>query len=262
MSDEQSQEILPDASNPTDFGGQVDIEVGEPDTGETRSYFNWDDYADEVVKLPVGGEDVEVPLKEALSGYQRQADYTRKTQELAEQRREMQFASALQQALDKNPAETLAMLQQHYGLVGEQEAVEDEYLDPWEKEYRTLDSRIRAFEEQQAMQQLENTVQSLQQRYGSEFDADEVIAHALATGSTDLESVYKQIAFDRLYQSVRSTNNVAKQQQLDEEKIVEAKRQAAVVSGGASAASASHDNAAITSLRDAYAVAKQQLGIS
>ena len=262
MSDEQSQEILPEASDPTEFGGQVDGEVGEPDTGETRSYFNWDEYADEVVKLPVGGEEIEIPLKEALSGYQRQADYTRKTQELAEQRREVQFASALQQALDKNPAETLAMLQQHYGVGVQQEPEFDEYMDPWEKEYRTLDSRIRAFEEQQAMQQLESTVQSLQQRYGSEFDADEVIAHALATGSTDLEAVYKQIAFDRVFEATRSANNVAKQQQIDEQKVVEAKRQAAVVSSGPSAASASHDNAVITSLRDAYAVAKQQLGMS
>lgn len=39
-------------------------------------------------KVKVDGEESEISLKEALSGYQRQADYHRKTQELAEQRRQ------------------------------------------------------------------------------------------------------------------------------------------------------------------------------
>src|SRR6185312_3409026 len=37
--------------------------------------------------VKIDGKDATVPLKELLSGYQRTADYTRKTQELAEQRK-------------------------------------------------------------------------------------------------------------------------------------------------------------------------------
>lgn len=42
------------------------------------------------VTVKINGEDVEVPLSELKNGYQRQADYTKKTQELAGQRNELQ----------------------------------------------------------------------------------------------------------------------------------------------------------------------------
>jgi len=98
--------------------GQVDAnaETGEAFEAEPREYFAWDEYADKPVKLTVDGEEIEVPLSEALSGYQRQADYTRKTQELAEQRRQVQFAAALQEALQNDPASTVELLSQHYGV--------------------------------------------------------------------------------------------------------------------------------------------------
>lgn len=41
------------------------------------------------VTAKVDGEEVEIPLSEAVQGYQRQKDYTRKTQELSEQREEV-----------------------------------------------------------------------------------------------------------------------------------------------------------------------------
>ena len=72
-----------------------------------------DEYGDKYVAVQVNGEEVRVPLKEALSGYQRQADYTRKTQELSEQRRQVQFGGALQEALQNDPKGTLELLKQH-----------------------------------------------------------------------------------------------------------------------------------------------------
>lgn len=47
---------------------------------------------DEVHLVKVDGEEVEVPYKELVDGYQRQADYTRKTQEIADQRRQLETA--------------------------------------------------------------------------------------------------------------------------------------------------------------------------
>lgn len=47
----------------------------------------YDGEADEVHLVKVDGEEIEVEYGELVNGYQRQADYTRKTQELAEQRR-------------------------------------------------------------------------------------------------------------------------------------------------------------------------------
>jgi hypothetical protein len=238
------------------FDGQVE-NVESETTSSEDDYFSWDEYADKRVRLPVNGEEVEVPLKEALAGYQRQADYTRKTQELSQQRQQVQFASALQEALDKDPASTVELLRNHYGL--DQDVVEDdEYMDPWEKQYREVNKRLQSFEESQALQDIEKTVSRLQARYGDDFNSNEVVAKALATGNNDLEAVYKQVAFDRLWENQKMIN--AKSEK--EKQIIESKRQTGIVSGAGSAATSVAPSAApVSSLRDAFDLAKRQLGI-
>ena len=125
--------------------GQVE-ELGEAGVIEEPDFFDYTDVADKVVKIQVNGEEVTVPLQEALAGYQRQADYTRKTQELSEQKKQVQYASALQEALQNDPAATLQLLQQQYGLDVQPE--EEEWMDPAEKQFRSLEQRIAAFESQ------------------------------------------------------------------------------------------------------------------
>lgn len=63
-----------------------DEEGDEPELDDTRAY-----------KVTVDGEEVEVTLGELLNGYSRQSDYTRKTQALADQRRQVEQAG--QQAM-------------------------------------------------------------------------------------------------------------------------------------------------------------------
>ena len=243
-----------------DFGqAEVSTEIGEAPL-TAQDYFAWDEYADKAVKLNVAGEEVDVPLKEALAGYQRQADYTRKTQELSEQRKQVQFGSALQEALQNDPRNTLELLKQHYGLDEQQASEEDElYMDPTEKQYRQLESRVKAFEQQKALNDLEKTVESLSRKYGDAFDADEVIAKALATGNSNLEAVYKQTAFDRIFEQNVTANQVKAKKAEDEKAIVQAKRDATVVSKGASAKSADVSSKPVTTLRDAFELAKKQL---
>lgn len=55
--------------------------------------------AEPTVTVKIDGKDVEVPLSELKNGYQRQADYTRKTMEVSEQRKaaEAERAQALQE---------------------------------------------------------------------------------------------------------------------------------------------------------------------
>ena len=237
---------------------EVSTEIGEAPV-VAQDYFTWDEYADRPVKLNIAGEEIDVPLKEALAGYQRQADYTRKTQELSEQRKQVQFGTALQEALQNDPKNTLELLKQHYGL-DEQQSSEDELLlDPVEKQYRQLESRMKAFEQEKAMRELEKTVESLSRKYGDAFDADEVIAKALATGNSNLEAVYKQTAFDRIFEQNVTANQVKAKKADDEKAIVQAKRDATVVSKGASAKSADVSSKPVTTLRDAFELAKKQL---
>jgi len=220
-----------------------------------------DEYGDKYVAVQVNGEEVKVPLKEALSGYQRQADYTRKTQELSEQRRQVQFGTALQEALQSNPKETLELLSKHYGLNESTISEEEELLlDPVEKQYRQLEQRVQAFEQQKAMEELDRTVATLQSRYGSDFDANEVVSKALAIGSTDLEAVYKQMKFDSIYEDAQVVRELRAKKAQETEQLTQAKRSSGVVSSGTSSVSADVSAKPITSLRDAFEAAKRQLG--
>ena len=237
---------------------EVSTEIGEAPV-VAQDYFTWDEYADRPVKLNIAGEEFDVPLKEALAGYQRQADYTRKTQELSEQRKQVQFGTALQEALQNDPKSTLELLKQHYGLEEQQSSEDELLLDPVEKQYRQLESRMKAFEQEKAMRELEKTVESLSRKYGDAFDADEVIAKALATGNSNLEAVYKQTAFDRIFEQNVTANQVKAKKADDEKAIVQAKRDATVVSKGASAKSADVSSKPVTTLRDAFELAKKQL---
>jgi predicted metal-dependent hydrolase len=263
MSEINSNEVLAEEAPVVDDLGQSQEVQDAVDalTEEQIDLLPVDEFGDKYVSVTVDGEEVRVPLREALSGYQRQADYTRKTQELSEQRRQVQFGAALQEALQNNPKETLDLLQQHYGLTQQPSEEEELYMDPAEKQYRQLEQRVQAFEQQKAMDELERTVKSLEQRYGSDFDANEVIAKALASGSTDLEAVYKQIAFDKVYEDARAIRQIREKKTVEDQRIGEAKRQAAVVSGGSSASSADVSARPITSLRDAWEAAKQQINV-
>jgi len=75
--------------------------------------------ADDIYKVRVDGETVDVTLKEALAGYQRQADYTRKAQALAQERQEFEATvgenyealegiQSLDEAWNDNPVSVLA----------------------------------------------------------------------------------------------------------------------------------------------------------
>jgi len=56
--------------------------------------------ADSTYTVKVDGSESEVTLSELQQGYQRQADYTRKTQELASERQRLEQAEAIVSALE------------------------------------------------------------------------------------------------------------------------------------------------------------------
>ena len=247
--------------DPTE-SGQVDemTEVTAETLEQEQELFDYTEISDKFVKLQVDGQDVVVPVKEALAGYQRQADYTRKTQELSEQRKQVQFATTLAESLQQDPAGTLQALNQHYGIKTpiQNQEVEEEYLDPAEKQLRNLEQRIASFEQQKAMDELTRTIDSLQGKYGDDFNADEVVAKALATGSNDLEAVFKQITFDKVY----SKASEATKKLSEEQSRVEAKRSASVVSGGSANKNTVGAKAAKpTSVFEAFEQAKKTLNL-
>lgn len=73
----------PEAPADGESGGTED--AGDKDPADPTASDELD--LTQKVKVKVGGKEVEIPLSEALSGYQREADYRQKTQALAEDRR-------------------------------------------------------------------------------------------------------------------------------------------------------------------------------
>ena len=245
--------------------GQVEVtEVGQAtETAPSYDYINTDELGDKYVKVKVDGQELDVPVKEALSGYQRQADYTRKTQELAAQRESLQYAETLAQALERDPAGTLDLLSRHYGAaspVNQQPSV-PEFADPLERQVWELNQKISSFEQAQAQAELQQEIGRLQNQY-PDFVATDVIKTALDMGVDNLEAVYKQMAYDKVIHELnvfKAAQDVMSQQG---NQVTDAKRQAAFVAGGASANGAGTEPVGqISSVAEAWAAAKRQAGM-
>lgn len=221
------------------------------------------------VKVKVDGEDVSVPFGEAIQGYQRQADYTRKTQELASQREQLGYAQTLQQALESNPQETIDLLTRHYGVATANQMVADaqsepqvpQFDDPLEQRIWETEQRIQQYEQERANQQLQSEISRLQSTY-EDFNAQEVVRLALQNNTTDLEGTYKQIAFDRLVNQVRAQQEAPQILAQQEQAVTDAKRDAGFIEGGTTANSPSATNEhKPSSVSEAWALAKQQLSM-
>jgi hypothetical protein len=100
-SDERDEPQARSSGEPAEDDDDADADVGddeeiEDDSGVIDDDDEEDDRAKEEprYKVKVGGEETEVPLKELIKGYQRGADYTKKTMRLAEERRGIERAKA------------------------------------------------------------------------------------------------------------------------------------------------------------------------
>lgn len=126
--------------------------------------------AEQLVTIKIDGKEVQVPLSELKNGYQRQADYTRKTMEAAEQRKAAEAES--QKAIQERQtyAENLQRLQlQLEGALQEQQNIDWDQLlntDPQEylRQQHLFQKRQAAWQQNQAAQvQLAQKVQAEQE---------------------------------------------------------------------------------------------------
>lgn len=205
--------------------------------------------------VKVDGEEQQVSLEELQNGYQRQADYTRKTQEIAAERERLLQAEAIVSALEKDPAGTLDTLARSFNVNNPvtNQIDDSEYeQDPTERKLAELENKIAAQEQVQKVQKIEREVNTLQEKYG-EFDRQELLNHALKNGIPNLEAAYTHMRFNE----VKTTADKLSQEQ----EITNKKREAAVVTPGGSTQSGTDTEPTpqVSSLRDAFALAKKQL---
>ena len=217
--------------------------------------------AGELFTVKVGGDEMQVSLEELQDGYQRQSDYTRKTQELASERQRLQQAEAIVSALEADPQGTLQALHNAFGVeenvpTNGPTGSDWEVDDPQSERINRLEKQLEDQAKVQRQQALDKEMSSLKEQHG-DFDEQELFQHALKNQIPNLEAAYAHMKF----------NEVAdKAKRLEEEAaVVDAKREAAVVETGSSRqagaiVASSNSNEAPSSIREAFLQAKAALG--
>lgn len=126
---------------------------------------------DKPITVEIDGK--ELTVDELKNGYLRQSDYTKKTQELANQRKETKEAVELYELLKKNPQAVTQM----------QSVVQvPETLDPTQ-------SKVIELEQKMYDMMLEREIETLQSKY-PDFEVMEVIKMADEKKLTNLEDAY------------------------------------------------------------------------
>jgi hypothetical protein len=149
----------------TTEGDEAATESGTPT--QTEIPWNWQEHASKPVKVKVAGQEVEVPLEQALQGFMRQEDYTRKTQDLAEIKRAAEWADNFQRQLREDPQYVLRTLAAAF----ETEATRE--IDPYEAQIAKLvesDPELAPMaqlllEERRQRVELENRLNQTDQQY-------------------------------------------------------------------------------------------------
>lgn len=207
--------------------------------------------------VKIDGAEHQVTLEELQQGYQRQADYTRKTQELASERQRLQQAETIVAALEADPQGTLDALGGALGVQGNPGTQDDmswEDEDPTTQRVAQLEAQVAYQAKTHRQQALDKEVTRLKGVYG-EFDERELFQHALNNKIANLEAAYAHKNFGTIA-------NYAGQLQRDADAL-DAKRKGAPVQGGKSVqegAVSTDKTKEPSTLREAFALAKQQLG--
>jgi hypothetical protein len=224
-------------------------------TADDPSFDDFDNFANHKVTVKVGGAEERVPLAELRNGYMRQADYTRKTQELSQARKDAEWAAAMRSAFASDPQGTLTALAEHLGVSLGNPQVNDVYDD--DPRIQTLEQKIAAFERQQAQAKLERELDSLASRF-DDFDRDAVVRFAVANRLDNLELAYKSMTWEAKAEAAARADAERKRAET-EAGIVDKKRQAAVVNGGRGANASAEPVG--NSTRDVLMATARELGI-
>jgi len=264
-------EVDPEYDGDIAAAGEV-FEDADGDQPPARQYVEVDDPDQRYVRVKVDGEDVEVPFSEAVRGYSREADYTRKAQLVAQQRQEAELGLRIQQALQADPQATIRLLAERYAAQQQAPEPAPEFDDPLERQlYEERQARERLEErisQREADEQLARTVEGLRSQFGAN-DEDIRAAVQLASqsnlGIEALPMVYKTMAFDRIQANVKAYQAQEAAKAAENARRTQAKQAAGqVVSNGQTGATNLTDRAstgAPMSLRESIEAAFEQHGV-
>lgn len=224
-----------------------------PTQGVEKQYVDTSQLGDHLVKVRVDGADVELPLKDALNGVMMQQAFTRRTQELANERKRLAQLENLGNLLESDPRGTLQQLATAYEL-DLASMTPDAQADPMEQRFATLENQLRQQSAAAAQMQIKGEIEQLKTQFG-DFDEHAVIDYA-ARNRLPVTTAYRDLNFDRLLQQQqRSQQGAQNRTNALAAQVVEGGQ---AVQPGAVGGSQPQ----INSVRDAWNAAKRQHGIT
>jgi hypothetical protein len=205
--------------------------------------------------VKIDGQEQQVTLDELQNGYQRQADYTRKTQELATERERLAQGEAIVQALESDPEGAISALAGAFGVGGgNQQTMPDqteyEELDPDEFRLRRIESSIEEQNRALRQQNLQKEVKTLREKYdGIDLDEKALYAHALKNKINNLDAAFTHMNWDKMQAAEKDAE------------IVGEKRAAQIVDGVPGSPEGNVERAvrAVNSIQDAWKLAQDEL---
>jgi len=211
--------------------------------------------------VKIDGVEQLVSLDELQNGYQRQADYTRKTQDLARERERLTQAEAIVQALEADPQAAISALGDAFGVgmgnQNPQSVYEESYgiedLDPDEARLRKIESAIEEQNRVQRQDNLRKEMDVIRDKYGTDISEQELYAHALKHNIGNLDAAYAHLNYENALGQTQASEQEAQ--------IMRDKRNAAVVDATPGSAPSNVDRAvsAVNSIHDAFDLARQEL---
>jgi hypothetical protein len=214
----EEEPVAEDALSPEE--GELEAEESDLDAEADEG---WEDEPEEpAYTVKVAGEEIEVPLSELLQGYQRQSDYTRKTQSLAQQRAQIQQQAQLVQQLQSEVQSWQAQREQVEQMGGTDPGPEYwqdlqatdpvRYLierDNWRETQRQrqefeaktaqLQQQAQQYHLMQQAQQLEQQREMLQQLIPEWQDSERASAEKGAIKHYGMSMGYSEGELDQLY---------------------------------------------------------------
>ena len=175
---EEAEPAEEEESQPVEEDESSEEEPGESEEDDEGTDNQSEEEEDLLYAVTVNGEEQEVTLDELLKGYSRQSDYTRKTQEISEQRKRtdaaaqqhlaevgqirnerQQYMQTLQNIIDNSGQQFDQFIDVDWDTLKETNPIE--YVTKRE-EYREMQDRIKSLQQQQhavAQKQSEDSAQ-------------------------------------------------------------------------------------------------------
>lgn len=265
--------IAPAPEADTSIEAPPAVEAPQEPAAPTGPALDFETYSGHLVPVKVNGEESLVPLSELQAGYSRQADYTAKTQQLADERRALAHGAAIAQGLAQDPVGTIKVLTEVYGVDGAAEVVAQatdaaqtatpaapEAQDPLSQRLGPIEAWVQEQQQQAALAQLQSTLDRVTEQFG--VTADDVVMRAMQLDTDDLETVAKVLAFEQGAQASQAQATAAAAQAAQVQQRTEDKRAAAVVHAAGTNQTTSVSPPHKPTFEEAAAAAAAQLGIS